>query len=397
MKRVLLALALIGVAFGGANAQVTDLSGGVFIAHYVPEIVNSEPPEGWCGQYDVFYKINDHSEQNNRIDTPGTPTEDYVWTAWYVLSAFCEDKQFCGCQFGVGQIPAYIWGFDTGSTQACWPPVATPSGLELPSGGWPGAGEGTALTSTSGPWDGNYLAVYLMTGYAYGYGYSGIVPLDVNGQTGSGGWTNCEGVPVEFMPAAYGGMGINTDGLYVEPVCGGAPEWACCFADGSCLVLTAADCAANMGVWYDGVGCDPNECPAPLGACCFQDGSCLVMDELACAAAGGTDWLGMGTTCDPNNCPAPDGACCFPNGDCVMMPMEQCMEDWVGGPCDPNPCPDLTSVCCVGADCFIVYSEAECTGMGGDWYPDDNTCDPNPCPPVPADDTSWGSIKALYR
>ncbi|MFC1572383.1 hypothetical protein ACFL6M_02180 [Candidatus Eisenbacteria bacterium] len=397
MKRVLLALALIGVAFGGANAQVTDLTGGVFIAHYVPEITNSEPPDGWCGQYDVLYAIADHSEQNNRIDTA-----TYQWSAWYVLSGFCEDKQFCGCQFGVGQIPPYIWGFDTGSTQACWPPVAAPSGLELPSGGWPGAGEGTALTSTSGPWDGNYLAVYLMTGYAYGYGYSGIVPLDVNGQTGSGGWTNCEGVPVEFMPAAYGGMGINTDGTYVQPECGGPPPGACCFPDGTCLVIPQMDCV-DPGVWYGGP-CDPNPCPPPTGACCFEDGSCLEMIEGDCFAAGGILWLGPLTTCNPNPCPPPLGACCFEDGSCLVLPEGDCFAAggtlWIPfGVCSPNPCPPPPdpSVCCVGSDCFIVYSESECIGMGGDWYPDDTTCDPNPCPPTPADSPSWGSIKALYR
>jgi hypothetical protein len=390
MKRVLLALALIGVAFGGANAQVTDLSGGVFIAHYVPEIVNSEPPEGWCGQYDVLYKINTPEEQNPRIDTA-----TYLWSAWYVLSAFCEDKQFCGCQFGIGQYNTDLWGFDAASTQPCWPPVATPSGLELPSALWPAGGEGTALTSTSGPWDGNFLAVYLMTGYAYGYG-SGIVPLDVNGQTGSGGWTNCEGVPVEFMPAAYGGMGINTDGLYVEPECGGPPPGACCYPDGSCLMIPQIDCV-DPGVWYGGP-CDPNPCPPPSGACCFADGSCLELEELACMQAGGDYWVMFGV-CDPNSCIQPDGACCYPDGSCVMTAMVDCVAPgvWYGGPCDPNPCPFLGTVCCVGADCFIVFSEAECTGMGGDWYPDDSTCDPNPCPPVPADDTSWGSIKALYR
>ncbi|MFC1572382.1 hypothetical protein ACFL6M_02175 [Candidatus Eisenbacteria bacterium] len=393
MKRVLLALALIGVAFGGANAQVTDLTGGVFIAHYVPEITNSEPPDGWCGQYDVLYAIADHSEQNNRIDTA-----TYQWSAWYVLSGFCEDKQFCGCQFGVGQIPPYIWGFDTGSTQACWPPVAAPSGLELPSGGWPGAGEGTALTSTSGPWDGNYLAVYLMTGYAYGYGYSGIVPLDVNGQTGSGGWTNCEGVPVEFMPAAYGGMGINTDGTYVQPECGGPPQWACCFDDGSCLMLTAVACADAAGVWYVDEDCAVFTCPQPDGACCFTDGTCIVMVELDCMQGGGDYWL-IGEVCDPNPCIQPPGACCFPDGTCTMVPQVDCVDPgvWYGGSCDPNPCPFLGTVCCVGSDCFIVFSEGECTGMGGDWYPDEDACDPNPCPPTAADDTSWGSIKALYR
>jgi hypothetical protein len=255
------------------------------------------------------------------------------------------------------------------------------------------------LTSTSGPWDGNYLAVYLCTGYAYGYGYSGVVPLDVNGQTGLGGWTNCEGVPVEFDPIAYGGLGINADGIFVEPMGGGDPEWACCFPDGSCLLLTEADCTMADGIWYMDLTCEPNPCPPPSGACCFQDGSCLELTEDDCMAAGGAYWVLFGV-CDPNDCDQPPefGACCFDDGTCTYVEEVDCPTGaWiVGVTCDPNPCPQPT-VCCVGADCYIVYSEAECTDMGGDWYPDETTCDPNPCPPVPSDDTSWGSIKALYR
>ncbi|MFC1573024.1 hypothetical protein ACFL6M_05435 [Candidatus Eisenbacteria bacterium] len=470
MKRVPFVFMLVALVMGGANAQVTDLSGGAFIAHYVPEIINSEPPLGWCGQYDALYKINNHSEQNIRVDTP-----DYMWTAWYVLCGFAEDKQFCGCQFGVTHEP-YIWGFDTGSTQACWPPVASPSGLELPSGGWPGTGEGTALTSTSGPWDGNYMAVYLMTGYAYGYGYSGVVQIGVNGQTGQGGWTNCEGVPVEFVPEEYGGLGINADGVYAQPlIC--CPTGACCFPDGTCQMLPQPDCEADPNGEWAGGTCDPNPCPDPSGACCFPDGRCEEMPWTACDANGGDyqgdftlcdpnpcpqppgaccypdgvcqmqieadcggTWMGMGTVCDPNPCIQPDGACCFADGSCLDMTAVACTDaggqwqgygtdcgppnpcqpplgaccypngicaitieaacdgDWLGMDtvCDPNPCPQPT-VCCVLADCYIVYSEAECTDLGGDWYPDETTCDPNPCPPTPIEGTSWGSIKALYR
>ncbi|MFC1573022.1 hypothetical protein ACFL6M_05425 [Candidatus Eisenbacteria bacterium] len=403
MKRVLLALALFGLAMGSANAQVTDLAGGVFIAHYVPEIVNSEPPEGWCGQYYANYAIADHSEQNIRVDTA-----TYAWSAWYVLSGFCEDKQFCGCQFGVGQY-SDVWGFDTGSTQPCWPPVAAPSGLELPSGAWPGPGEGTALTSTSGPWDGNYMAVYLMTGYAYGYGYTGVVQLDVNGQTGAGGWTNCEGVPIEFEPAAYGGLGVNMDGVYAEPVCstppgaccfadghcemllevecpevwmGGPcdpnpcspPEVACCFPDGTCLLLTVESCIGQDGVPEAFPStCDPNPCPVPDGACCYLDGTCIVAPEADCPTG---DWR-MFEVCDPNPCPQPDGACCFPDGHCEMIQETACSELWVGGPCDPNPCEAPLGACCYPDGTCIVAPEVDCPT--GDWRIGE-ACDPNPCP-----------------
>ncbi|MFC1572213.1 FlgD immunoglobulin-like domain containing protein [Candidatus Eisenbacteria bacterium] len=350
-----LGMLLLGLSLSSAGASESDLSGGVFIAHYVPEIVNSEPPEGWCGQYDVLYKINDHSEQNNRIDT-----ETYKWSAWYVLSGFCGYKEFCGCQFGVGQYGGE-WAFDNASTQPCWPPGDTPSGLELPSPGWPGPGEGTAITSTSGPWIGNYAAVYLITGYAYGYGEMGVVPLDVNGQTSIGGWTNCQGVPEEFVPFIYGGMGVNMDGLYAEPVCPGGPEWACCLNDGSCRILTEAECNALDGVWHENVICDSGLCPQPFGACCYPDGSCQYVQEDQCGTG---DWT-MFEVCDPNPCPQPFGACCYPDGTCQYVQEDQCgTGDWtMFGVCDPNPCVDV--LCCLPDGQCVTLLSGDCSLQDG--------------------------------
>jgi hypothetical protein len=39
----------------------------------------------------------------------------------------------------------------------------------------------------------------------------------------------------------------------------------------------------------------------PTGACCFADGSCLVLGESTCGEQGG-NYMGNGTTCDPNPC-----------------------------------------------------------------------------------------------
>ncbi|MFC1572875.1 agmatine deiminase family protein [Candidatus Eisenbacteria bacterium] len=360
----------VGVAFLSRMREPEPT--GVFICHYVPEIINTTPPDSWCGQYDELYKINHHSEQVNRIDT-----ETYLWSAWYVLSGFCEDKQFCGCQFGIGEYNPSIWSFDPGSTQPCWPPVATPSGLELPSVGWPGPGEGTALTSTSGPWDGNYLAVYLIAGYAYEYGYSGVIPLTVNHATGEGGFTNCECVPLEFpvcenlLDPGYGGMGINTDGIYAQP-CG-----ACCLPGGVCVNTGPNDCADRGGVFYDGGCCEsPPLCPGEEGACCFDDGTCVEMEEAQCVVLG----VWYGGFCTPNPCPQPLGACCYPDGSCLMQTESDCGDDWMGSGsvCDPNPCLQST-VCCVGDDCHIVGSENACMDLGGEWNSQWDFCLPNPC------------------
>jgi hypothetical protein len=39
----------------------------------------------------------------------------------------------------------------------------------------------------------------------------------------------------------------------------------------------------------------------PIGACCFVDGSCLVLGQAACGDQSG-NYMGNGTTCDPNPC-----------------------------------------------------------------------------------------------
>ena len=80
------------------------------------------------------------------------------------------------------------------------------------------------------------------------------------------------------------------------------PVGACCFSDGSCLVLSGADCVTQGGDYQgDGTVCDPNPCGQVVGACCFSDGSCLVLSEADCMAQGG-DYQGDGTSCDPNPC-----------------------------------------------------------------------------------------------
>ncbi|MBN2563772.1 MAG: hypothetical protein JXQ75_22875, partial [Phycisphaerae bacterium] len=94
-------------------------------------------------------------------------------------------------------------------------------------------------------------------------------------------------------------------------------DGACCFADGSCSVETAADCATAGGTYQgNGTSCTPNPCPVLPGACCLPDGNCQdVADEAACDLLGGA-FEGHGTDCATTNCPVLPGACCLPDGSC---------------------------------------------------------------------------------
>jgi hypothetical protein len=81
-----------------------------------------------------------------------------------------------------------------------------------------------------------------------------------------------------------------------------AQTGACCFADGSCLILTQSECTNQGGTYQgNGTGCSPNLCPQPPGACCFNDGSCALLLEDDCAFQGGS-FQGANTTCIPNPC-----------------------------------------------------------------------------------------------
>ncbi|MCZ6697699.1 MAG: hypothetical protein O7D94_02070, partial [Planctomycetota bacterium] len=80
----------------------------------------------------------------------------------------------------------------------------------------------------------------------------------------------------------------------------------------------------------------------PDGACCHDcDGSCVVTTEEDCGP--GNTYRGDGTVCSPNPCP-PTGACCLPD----------------------NSCQDVTEACC--------------SLMEGDFFPNTDCTDPTlPC------------------
>ncbi|MCC7143882.1 MAG: hypothetical protein IT349_17425, partial [Candidatus Eisenbacteria bacterium] len=83
------------------------------------------------------------------------------------------------------------------------------------------------------------------------------------------------------------------------------PTGACCLADGSCVIASAADCATASGTYQgDNTACTPNPCPPPIptGACCRSEGVCELLTEAACADSLGR-YLGDASACAPNPCP----------------------------------------------------------------------------------------------
>jgi len=228
------------------------------------------------------------------------------------------------------------------------------------------------------------------------------------------------------------------------------PTGACCFLDGTCAILTAADCATGGGVYAgDDVSCAAANCPQPelTGACCFADGSCTVETAANCAAAGGTydgdgvtcaaadcpqppvaeaccfpatgacadlfaaDCVaqggvpqGAGTACAGTVCPQPTVACCFVDGSCADLVAADCAAQGgssgaPGSSCATTVCPPppTRGACCVpGAICIDGALLSECDAAGGIWYPN-VLCSANPCDGNAVESKSWGEIKGLYR
>jgi len=185
----LVALSLCGVATPSADEN--DLSGGVFICHFDPHCQPSgdPPPGGWCEYWLDDCAIHTCEEQNPSIMQGAVGV-------WYVLSAFAEDKTWCGSEFGFGQFDPYLFIF------MAWGPCTPGQHLEIPSPGWPGPDAGTAIVTTDAPWTGNFQPVYYFIGYAY-YATPGRIPFGIDPPTGFGGWGNCLTPPVSYSAACY--------------------------------------------------------------------------------------------------------------------------------------------------------------------------------------------------
>jgi hypothetical protein len=356
MRGVFWALAVLALTSGGAGAASVDfaladssnLAGGVLIAHHPAAMVYSvdTPGEGWCANYQANHAITSAADQVNRIDTTANGT------FWFVLAAWGEPKKFCGAEFGLGTYDPSAFGI-VGSG-----PCGTGT-LEIPNGGWPGPGGGVGIATTTVPFRGNFVPIYYFAGYAYDAVPAGtVIPIVHNPATDFAGTANCETPSVPFNADCLGAMGIFQAGVHCDPILN--PPGACCFGGGTCqIVADQAACEALGGSWNGGGSCDPTPCPITW-ACCVHDESSLVET-------------------------------------CLMLTQTECTQ--VGGiwhqtsECATFTCP-LLRACCIASTCVGILTLEECTNTySGNWIADQPAC----LCPTPAEQTSWGTIKAIYR
>lgn len=356
----LLTLTILGVGWVDAvHADPTNLAGGVLIAHHPAGMVYSiDPPtDGWCQTYRDEFAITSAEQQVNRTDTTGAPV------FWFVLSAWFEEKEFCGAEFGLGDYDDAA--FDILEWGACGEGF---SPLEIPNGAWPEPNSGISIAVPGEyAWRGNYIPIYYFVGYPYAPGTRVEITLDRRPPPLEpfAGWANCLWPSVAASATCLGAFGILQDGAYCAPPPPGEIPGACCFGGGECQFLLPEECETAGGSWNGAWTCvEPNPCETPW-ACCIHDEqtgheTCAMLMQFECEAAGGMWHTGQ----------------------------------W----CQYFVCPTIRA-CCIDQVC-VLTTEAECLATyHGSWMPDAFSCTTpsNPCQGIPAQPETWGRIKNLYR
>ncbi len=362
IARIKVAAGALGILMSGVLAPSTSEArgetgpndGGVLIVHTSSTEFTTD--EDYCG----MSGLGDCEDAVTQAE-PGTEVVAHI------LAAFPATPRLRGVTFGF-DYPVNTSVLTYGSC----------ADFEVSDGGWPAAGNGTALTWLNTQTD-EIVEVYWCGLYV-----DGVDPavFELIPSPTQGGFFADDSIPAVLDPIAeYGALGFSTNGTLPCP----EPLFACCFADGSCSVLTVGECESAGGTPEESdSSCEPNPCPQPEGACCFGDGSCGVFTAESCDERRGV-YQGDDTSCDPNPCPQLEGACCFDDGSCGSLTEESCDVDGGayqgdGTSCNPNPCPQPEGACCFDDGGCAVRTPTSCANQGGIYQGNDASCDPNPCP-----------------
>ncbi len=114
---------------------------------------------------------------------------------------------------------------------------------------------------------------------------------------------------------------------------------ACVQPGGSCVLITADECAKVEGLWYgEGTFCNGNTpcspftgCPPASTACCFGDGTCVVLVPELCVEAGATPTIVDVTPCFAVTCPQPCVGDLDNDGSVGINDFLDLLANW--GPC----------------------------------------------------------------
>ena len=228
---------------------------------------------------------------------PGDASAALVWKVYAVFPPLSSPR-LKACGWGVG-----LTSNGGGEVVIRYNDAPTPAVFFITTAGWPGNNTFIGMGFTDSVRTTQVSELFDFAGYAYA-GFSGepqsfsVIPHS----SGANQFFSDDAVPSHADPiAGYGWLGFGQPGYTPCPT--GAVTGACCFLDGTCVVVTAADCQTAGGSFLGG-DCAPALCP-PLqgfGACCVGY-SCFIVTPATCAATGGT-YFGDGTVCDPDPCSA---------------------------------------------------------------------------------------------
>lgn len=281
MKRLVLAMACLALVAGGAFAGDND--GAVLTVHgdQTGAPTNGDP----C----TIFPTGVACEDLNPNGAPGDGGLEWI----YAVAAGANPLSFNTVTFGVG-------GYNPGECYVYFfGPCRSDLGfLELPSAGWPGPNTGTSVTWAPACLTGMVVPVYYFGIYVYG---PGVFPLADSYPGQSAAFVDCNNPPQEDPVAGFGSGGCGgAQGTLVCPQVGPVIG-ACCFPDGSCMMLEQAECEAG-GYLFLGGPCDQADCPQPATGACCRDEVCVDgITQDQCEADGGV-YQGDGSTCDPDPC-----------------------------------------------------------------------------------------------
>jgi len=290
MKKFLMALVVLAIASAPALAGPNE--NGVLVVHNTSIVWTSDltlppaSPAPACA--DIVNEIAMGS-------APSDVSESLVWKV-YAAFPLINSPRLKGCGWGVshtanGGGAVIIQGND----------APTPAVFYLTTAGWPGSNTFIGMSFTDSVRTDTVNELFWFGGYAYA-GTAGepqqfcVIPHEGE----SNRFFLDDAVPQNADPiTGYGCLGFGMPGYTPCPT--GIVIGACCFLDGTCTMVSAAECQTAGGSFIGGE-CTPTLCPIIVYGACCKDGVCDFVTPAQCAAISGT-YMGDNVPCSAVICP----------------------------------------------------------------------------------------------
>ncbi|MBM3318898.1 MAG: hypothetical protein FJY75_13705 [Candidatus Eisenbacteria bacterium] len=225
----------------GARAVAGPHAGGIVLAHLNPAIEYTSSVSSYQGMSGL--------EECKKAIVEGRVDAERA-QVWFVLASFENSRgpvNLGGAGFGFGD-------YDGSRLQFSGFGPCNDGFLELPSNGWPGPREGTALVFQD-PRRRDVEELYWFASYAYGIV---TVPLAPAPHFPSSQFASRDTPPVEDEAEDFGSIGFGTPGY--NP-CGQVSARGACCLFSRCAQMTRDECEGRGGRYLgDNTACFPDPC-----------------------------------------------------------------------------------------------------------------------------------------